>query len=82
MCMSSLDEQQRDRVCLFVRVVLILMNCSGRTRPLESFMQQSSWFTRLFSRTGIIAVSVFLNFAGLTLAIPCCRFGCALRPGG
>ena len=79
--MSSLDEQRTlCSVELFVRVVLIPMSRSGRTNHMEQFMhhlQAPSFFARLSSPTGIVAVSVFLNFAGFTLIIPVLPFSVA-----
>jgi DHA1 family tetracycline resistance protein-like MFS transporter len=45
------------------------MNCSGRTHHKEQFMQSS--------RLRIVALSVFLNFAGFTLIIPVLPFSVA-----
>jgi DHA1 family tetracycline resistance protein-like MFS transporter len=45
------------------------MNCSGRTHHKEQFMQHS--------RLRIVALSVFLNFAGFTLIIPVLPFAVA-----
>jgi DHA1 family tetracycline resistance protein-like MFS transporter len=56
------------------------MNRSGRTSHQEQFMhvtQPASWFASFTSRTGIVAMSVFLNFAGFTLIIPVLPFSVA-----